>query len=329
MTSDGQRQNRAEANLDYLPLQDAVNAREHRFEESDATTSGRSIFSTWQPSAEELRTRNGTGTRYQRPATTARSSLRRRRIAAAVVFSAVLVATAGGLGYVVAERMPDVWMARAEIVMESSESQIDRYLATEVVIAKSSLVVDRAIADLPIDRETVDKELTISPIDAGVALSVEFADEDPDLALTVVDAVVASFLVETEAQTTSTIREVYLARIEELRTARAKTESQLEVIETANAAALAADLPIPNPTEERRLSLESAQLLDQIAGLESQVLVTDIQILNQPEATVVSEASLLPDRVSPNPISFAALGVLIGGTVAAALLFALGRRRTP
>jgi len=76
------------------------------------------------------------------------------------------------------------------------------------------------------------------------------------------------------------------------------------------------------------LSLESSQLLEQISGLESQLLVTDIELLNENQAVVVTPAQLLEDRVAPSPVTFAALGLLAGAMVSVTVVFLLGLFRS-
>ena len=252
----------------------------------------------------------------------------RRRVVAALLFAWMMIVVGMIAGFVYAEAQPDEWAAKAEIVLEPQSSQIDRYMATEVVWIASSSVIDRASAALSLERKYIDENLDVYPIDASTAIGVQFVDEDPDLAVAVVTAVVDSYLADVRNQPVSSTRSVYSARIDELRSARAGIEVELASVEKSNAAAEAASQPIPFPTEQRRLGLESEQILGQISGLEQQLVITDIEILNQEQATVVTPSDLLDERVSPTPITFAALGALVGGALAAATIFLIGKSRS-
>ena len=109
-------------------------------------------------------------------------------------------------GFLYAEAQPDMWAAEAEIVLEPRSSQIDRFLATEVVWIASSTVIDRAASAVDLDRDYINEHLNVSTIDASTAVGVQFVDEDPELAIAVVTAVVDSYLADVRNQPVSTTR---------------------------------------------------------------------------------------------------------------------------
>ncbi|MCP4958990.1 MAG: hypothetical protein GY925_06930 [Actinomycetia bacterium] len=257
-----------------------------------------------------------------------RLSLARFGVTAAVALSMALMLVGALVGYVAAERRADVWGAEAEIVLETSETQTDRFLSTQVVMAQSRSALDAAAEVVPVDRQYIEEGLAVRPIASSLALRFRFDDEDPDLAVEVVDAAVAAYLTQFEESATDTTSAVYENRIADLRSSRAEVEVDLARFETLNAQALARDEAPPFPTEERRLALESRQLLEQVAGLEQQLLLTDIQLLNRAQPSVVSAPALLDERVGPAPFTYAALGALVAAVLAAAVIFLIGSQRS-
>ena len=257
--------------------------------------------------------------------------LRRQRdrwsVMAAFAFGIFLVALGGGSGYGLAQYLPDRWTAEAEVVVDPGNDQVDRHLATQQVLMQSSTVLDRAVDELPEDRDYVEERLDVVPIESSNALLITFVDEDPERAKSVVAAVLGSFMVEVDVAATDLTRPIYEARIEELSQQREQLEKRLKMLERANAEAEAAELAQPYPGDVRRLSLESEQLLAQINGLEEALLVDEVAVTVRADAQVVTAPRILSEPTWPKPLAFTAFGLLVGSVVAAAVLFLLASRR--
>ena len=238
-----------------------------------------------------------------------------------------LVAIGGGAGYWGARFVPERWTAEAEIIMDAGLDQPDRYLATQQVLVQSSTVLDRAVAELPVDRTYVEDELKVFPIDSGLALGLTFVDQDPDLARSVVDSVLSSFMTEVRASEADTTSVVYRQRLEQLVEQRDMVEQRLAALEKENAEAEAGELPIPYPGDVRRLSTESDQLLAQIVALEESLLNLEIDAIERVDAVIVTEPRVLAEPTWPKPLALAAVGMLAGAVLAVLCLFLLSARR--
>lgn len=251
-----------------------------------------------------------------------------RRVFAAVGLSLGLMSAGGGAAFATVESKPDMWGAEAVIILETNESQVDRFLETQIVLLESNAVLDHVSESSGIAIVDLKEDLSIQTVGAGIALELRYSNEDPTVALSVLEWILAHYQVEIRSKVSDIARVVYLQRIDELQTLRTATELELSVFEVANSRAVALELAPPNPTEQRRLTLESAQLLDQIAGLEQQLVGTSIQALSEVQVNVVSQPRLLEDRIGPTPIPAGVLGVLAGGVLAALCLFLIGRSRS-
>ena len=245
----------------------------------------------------------------------------------ALALALVLILLGGGAGYGIALYLPDKWTAEAEVVLDPGTQTPDSHLATQQVLMESSVILDRAVGELPVDRDYVENELKVFPIEASTALGINFVDSDPELARDVVAAVLGSFMTEVDVVTADFSTPIYLQRIEDLTAERQELERGLRDLEAANAQAEANEEPLPYPAEVRRMALESEQLLAQISTLNDAVLTAEVATLERTDATVVTEPRILSDPTWPNPLVFTALGLLVGLVVAAIVLFLLASRR--
>lgn len=252
---------------------------------------------------------------------------RRRFLFGASLFFVLLTANGAAAGYLISLFVPERWTAEAEVVFDTGIDQIDTHLDTRKVLMESSLVLDRALVDLAIDRDEVEDRLDVFPIEASSALGINFTDEDPDLALAVVSAVVEAFTEEVDAEEVDISGPIYEARIEELVERRTTLEQELVRLETANATAEALEQAPPYPAEVRRMTLESEQLLSRIEALEESVLTEEISAAERADVQVVTAARLLSEPSWPKPLAFTALGMLVGSIVAAVVLFLVASRR--
>jgi uncharacterized protein involved in exopolysaccharide biosynthesis len=200
-------------------------------------------------------------------------------------------------------------------------------LATQQVLMLSSAILDRAVEELPVDRDYVEEELKVFPIEASTALGINFVDTDPELARDVVAAVLSSFMTEVDVASVDFSTPVYNQRIEELTTQRQELERRLRGLEAANSEAEAAEQPLPYPAEVRRMALESERLLAQISSLQDAVLAEEVATLARTDVTVVTQPRVLTEPTWPNPLVFTALGLLVGLVVAVVALFLLASRR--
>lgn len=238
-----------------------------------------------------------------------------------------LVALGGGAGYGAARFIPERWTAEAEIILDAGLDQPDRFLGTQQVLVQSSTVLDRAVADLPVDREYVEEELKVFPIESGLALGITFVDEEPEVARSVVESVLSSYMDEVKAGETDTTSIVYRQRLEQLTEQRNLVEQRLTALEKANAEAESAELPLPYPGDVRRLATESDQLLAQIVVLEETLLTLEIGAVQREDAVIVTEPRVLAEPTWPKPLALAAIGMLAGAILAVACLFLLSARR--
>ncbi len=249
-----------------------------------------------------------------------------RRIFAMMLVLLTLTGLGGVCGYYLADYIPERWTAEAEVVLDPLQNQPDRYLATQQVLIQSSTVLDRAVAELPVDRTYVEEGLKVFPMDASLALGITFADNDPDLARDVVNAVLASFLIEVSSSTDDATAAVYRQRLDEMAEQRHSIEQRLAVLEAANAAAEADELAPPYPGDVRRLTLESEQLLNQMSALEEILLNQEIDEVQRADAIVVTEPRILPEPTWPKPLAMAGVGMLIGAVLAILSLFLMAGR---
>ncbi len=252
-----------------------------------------------------------------------------RRIVSLVMLVLALVGLGGGTGYLLAGYLPERWTAEAEIVVDSGTAQPDRYLATQQVLMQSSVVLEQVAADLPIDRKGIEEELKVFPVEASSALGITFVDSDPELARSVVDAVVAAFMNELSEAAVDETADLYVERLDAMNEQRQMIEQRLAVIESANSQAEAEEKPIPYPGEARRLGLESEQLLSQIITLEQALLDEQVGEIQRTDAVVVTEPRLLPEPTWPKPLALAALGMLTGAVMAGLVLFLLAAYTSP
>jgi uncharacterized protein involved in exopolysaccharide biosynthesis len=248
-------------------------------------------------------------------------------VVSALAFALALIALGGAAGYVIALYLPDRWTAEAEVVLDPGSVSVDRHLATQQVLMQSSAILDRAVEDLPVDRDYVEEELKIFPIEASTALGINFIDTDPELARSVVAAVLSSFMTEVDVASVDFSTPIYRQRIDELTTQRQELERRLRGLEAANSEAEAAEQPLPYPAEVRRMALESEQLLAQISSLQDAVVAEEVATLARTDATVVTQPRVLTEPTWPNPLVFTALGLLVGLVVAVIALFLLASRR--
>jgi len=249
------------------------------------------------------------------------SPLTAERLGALALVVAVLMTIGGGAGYFIADRMDERWTAEAEVVLDVGQEQADRYLATQQVLIQSSAVLERAVVELPVDRDYIEKNLKVFPVESSTALGITFVDTDASLARSVVSTVLDAYLVEVESEATSTTRDVYRRRLDELAEQRQLIEGRLIPLQAANAEAEAAELPPPHPSEVRRLSLESEQLLSQMAQLEEAMLAAEVEERSRIGALVVTEPRLLSEPAWPKPLALAAVGMLVGLVIAVLFLF--------
>ncbi len=251
----------------------------------------------------------------------------RRSVIWALALALGLVALGGGAGYGIALYLPDKWTAEAEVVLDPGTQTPDSHLATQQVLMESSVILDRAVGELPVDRDYVEDELKVFPIEASTALGINFVDPDPELARDVVAAVLGSFMAEVDVVMADFSTPIYLQRIEDLTAERQELERRLRDFEAANAEAEVNEQPLPYPAEVRRMALESEQLLAQISTLNGAVLAAEVATLERTDAMVVTEPRILSEPTWPNPLVFTALGLLVGLVVAAIVLFLLASRR--
>ncbi len=245
------------------------------------------------------------------------------RILSLVMVVVGLMALGGVVGYGAAGLIPERWTAEAEIIMEAGQEQPDRYLGTQQVLVQSSAVLDRAVTELPVDRTYVEDELKVFPIESGLALAINFVDNDPELARAVVESVLASFMAEVDAGAADTTAAVYRQRLDQLVEQRNLVEQRLAALEKANAEAESAELPLPYPGDVRRLATESDQLLGQIVTLEETLLNLEIGAAQRVDAVIVTEPRVLAEPTWPKPLALAAVGMLAGAVLAALGLFLL------
>ena len=251
----------------------------------------------------------------------------RLAVVSAVLIFLVLSGLGGAVGYGLTRYLPERWTAEAEVILDPGTVQVDRYLDTQKVLLESSTILDRAVADLPIDRDELEDDLKVFPIEASTALGINYVDEDPDLARSVVAVVLDSFMVELELEAIDVSRPIYETRIADLGAQRDGLDQRLKRLEAANAEAEAQELPPPHPAEVRRLTLESERLLARINGLEETILIADAAAATRTDAQVVTEPRVLTEPTWPKPLAFTALGLLVGSIVAAVVLFLVASRR--
>ncbi len=244
-----------------------------------------------------------------------------------MVFAVALVLLGGVAGYVMALYWPKQWTAEAEVVLDPGNDPVDRYLDTQIVILESSVVLDQAVERLPVTRTYVEDSLEIFPIEASSALALNFSDDDPELALDVVDTLLNAFMTSIEVEATDFTTPLYEQQITELTRQRDELENRLTYLELANARADAIDQPQPYPADARRLSLESEELLSRITDLRNTILGNEISQADLSNAAIVTQPRLLPEPTWPKPLAFAGFGLLVGLAVAVVTLLLVAARR--
>ncbi len=251
-----------------------------------------------------------------------------KQVIAAMAFAGLLGIIGGLAGYFYAESQPDMYGAEAEVVLETARSQIDRFLQTQIAVAESRAVAEETSAATGIPIEDLIEEMSVDTIAGSQVMLFRISDVDRTVAIDAVNAWVDAYLSRLTIDNSPVIRRVYDNRISQLREARALIEDDLTVYELANARADVLSQVPPFPSEERRLSLESADLQNQISGLEAQIINLDVATLNEAEAKILSPGYSLPDRVAPAPMPMTALGILAGLAIAALAIFGLGLVRS-
>lgn len=244
-----------------------------------------------------------------------------------MAFALALVLLGGIAGYVMALYWPKQWTAEAEVVLDPGNDPVDRYLDTQIVILQSSVVMDQAVAELPVTRRYVEDSLEIFPIEASSALALNFADADPELATDVVETLLNAFMTSIDVEATDFTTPLYEQQIDELTRQRDELENRLIYLELANARADAIDQPQPYPADTRRLSLESEDLLSRITALRNTILENEIAQADLSNAAIVTQPRLLPEPTWPKPLAFAGFGLLVGLVVAVVALLLLAARR--
>lgn len=87
--------------------------------------------------------------------------------------------------YLISQFFPLVYAARADLVMHMQQSgdAAERYLANQVVIIKSPAVLTPISKETGITNEQLDKELSVEFPENGSVMRIQFASQNPEIAL--------------------------------------------------------------------------------------------------------------------------------------------------
>ena len=228
----------------------------------------------------------------------------------------------------IADGRTPVYAARAEVLAnETSDTpngtQFAAAVATQRVVMRSRAVVEPVAAEHGLEPADLEEALTVEDLTGSTVLQVTVADEDPELALAVVESMVNTYLALAPVVDDDSARELLLSEVADLEAEQRDIEEELVSIEANNAQARAIGASPENPTRERRLTAQSAELERRIGNLRERLTVMAVEDLESQEpetSSLVSSPFVLRDPVSPNPVRAAALGALVGFSLAGALI---------
>lgn len=249
---------------------------------------------------------------------------RRRRLRAPervllTVLALALVALGAGAGNAVADRMPNLYAAHADVLYPLVQEQPtgflrqDRNLSTQEVLLASRTVLEPVSTQFGIPVEDLAERLETEVVDESEVIRVEFRDPSRAQARKVLVAIVTRYLEVSNNPQRTALRAYLDAQLADVQarlvTARAAAEG--ETLGLTQAAQAEIDALV-----QREATLQSQIDEDQLAAIAGPV----------PQITVPPYVE--HDRVSPQPLLTVGGGALAGLVVAVIAVAVLARRLT-
>jgi capsular polysaccharide biosynthesis protein len=240
-----------------------------------------------------------------------------RRSPLGVIVLAVLVAAVcSATAYWVGGRGPNVYAADAQVVIDLPDSvdssQAERILATEAATIKGAGVLEPVAESLGVQLEDIEKATDASVIPGSQIIRIRASSEDPDRAGAIATAVVDTYIGAPRSDSGSAARSFIEGELAKVSSEQADVQTRLDQLRRQPTP--------PDPATERTLVEQSSTLDARIGALQSELVRLQLQELESGKPRLISAPRVLADPVAPTPMRTAALGLIAGLALAAALV---------
>ncbi len=263
--------------------------------------------------------RAGTETFAPKVVVRARPRARQRLTSALRGFAVVLlvVVPAGVAAYVSAQQ-PPTYGAVAEVLYSggpaASQEDVDRQLATQRVLLASRSAIASTAQAVGRDPETVAKNVKTEVLEGSSVVRIQVEDRSARVARAIVTSLVTNYQTAVEQQANRGLderRQAIDAQIVAANDRLAQINDRIRVISVGPGR-----LPLDQAVqaEVRTLESEAAVLRQQVVDLQQQALQLNPANPEQAIATarIVTDSTVLPEPVGPQPLRAAAAGGLLG-----------------
>ncbi len=223
-----------------------------------------------------------------------------RTLLGIVLASIVVTAVCAQIAYGLATLQPNVWEARSEI---EYRGQAWVETASAELSSRSRIEVVAAEYNIPIKK--FEERLTAGAVPGTQLLAYSYRDEDPNVALGVVQRLTDSYLAPPETSSADSVQRI-VDEIDEL-------NAQLEGAKVELAAA-SGPVELPASSAERVAESEVNRLQNLLTTAEDRLLEAELAQISEADEMpgVVTAPYVLPEPVEPKPLRRAALGVIVG-----------------
>lgn len=227
----------------------------------------------------------------------------RRWLAPALLLGFSVLFGGGAAAYVQAQRA-EVWEARAEVQHRGGD-----FVETAAEALGSRGLIASVSAEHDYDPVEVGRSLVVHQVPYTEVIELSYRDEDPDIALEVLDNLLARYQQGIgDNQTTDQI-EVIDAELERLS----------EEIEPLVRGLSATRTEEPATPREQAALTQLATLRARVGDLETRRTDLELELIDE-TPLVLTAPYVMPDPVSPSPTLVGAAGALAGAVVGALLL---------
>jgi uncharacterized protein involved in exopolysaccharide biosynthesis len=240
----------------------------------------------------------------------------------------LIVVGAAVAAYLYAERKPEVYGGRVEILYEGQDvslaTEAERQIATQRALLESSSTLGPVAERFALDADDLDKDVSVESVGDSNVIRVTVGNDDPRVAVDVAQAVAETYvagIIRPESPELEEAKSLIRGRIEEL---------------TAQLAELQQGIGTRKTEEERRSNVEKSQalaevesLLGRIGSLQDRLTELEVQQLTASGARILTPSYLLDDPLEPQPMRAGAGGAIAGLFIACLTLLVVGRLRKP